>query len=159
MRERRAYTRVPAGVEAQFQVLQDVDAPRLALTKDISLSGMRFTPSEKLDPGSKVFVTLFLPKEGQVNLSGVVAWAQGGHGDREGYDVGLRWSDVSPVAQARLNSFITDRTRSGIPISESLRLHREPPAVHWGRVGLYAAIGAAWRVRRVPSRLLNSSEI
>ncbi len=112
MHERRAYIRVPVGIEASYQLARNLSAPRFGMSQDVSLGGMRFTPSDPLQPGDKVSVTLALPREGDVILAGVVVWARESHDGRSRYEAGLRWTEVNPAAQARLNAFLTEHTRS-----------------------------------------------
>ena len=64
MYEKRIYIRVPVGIEGSYQQVSSLSAPRLGITRDVSLGCARFSCSERLEPGSKVALTLDLPEEG-----------------------------------------------------------------------------------------------
>ena len=146
MYERRVHIRVPVGVEGSYQPITRLAAPHLGMTRDISLGGARFVSNERLEPGGEISLTLSLPKEGDVTLTGVVVWSrlteQGG--GQVGYESGLCWQNIEAHAQARLNSFLTDYTRSEGAVIVS---NRQPGfQISWTRVivfGLGAALAAA----------------
>lgn len=150
MYEKRVHIRVPIGVEGSYQPVSRLAPPRLGMTRDISLGGARFVSTERLEPGGKVSLTLSLPKEGELIFTGLVVWsrmAEQGTG-QVAYESGLCWQSIEPHAQARLNSFLTDYTRSdSAVVISSLPPHgSEGPS--WTRAavfGLTAAllIGAA----------------
>lgn len=133
MHERRAYIRVPVGVETTYQVLNDLSPPRFGMSEDLSLGGMRITPSERLDPGERVSVHFTLPREGKISLTGVVVWSRVSSNGGDACDAGIRWVEVNPSAQARLNAFLTDRTRSYQVIAPAAGLLPEP-FISWPRV-------------------------
>ena len=145
MYEKRVHIRVPVGVEGNYQPTTRLAAPRLGMTRDISLGGARFVSNERLEPGGKISLTLSLPKEGEISLTGVVVWSrlteQGG--GQVGYESGLCWQNVEAHAQARLNSFLTDYTRSDGAVVVS---NRQPGLqISWTRTvafGLAAAVVA-----------------
>ena len=118
MYEKRVYIRIPVGVEGSYQPVTRLAAPRLGMTRDISLGGARFASAERMEPGAKVSMVLSLPKQGNVTLTGLVVWSRAA--DRRpgesGYEAGLCWENVDAHAQARLNSFLTDYTRSEEPV-------------------------------------------
>lgn len=113
MYEKRVYIRVPVGLEGTYRPMEQLVVPRLGITRDMSLGGARFASAERLDPGGKVAVSMTLPKEGEIHLTGIVVWSriasQGG--GQVGYESGLCWENVDTRAQAKLNSFLTDYTR------------------------------------------------
>lgn len=145
MYEKRVHIRVPVGVEGSYQPTTRLAAPRLGMTRDISLGGARFVCPERLEPGGKISLTLSLPREGEVTLTGVVVWSrlteQGG--GQVGYESGLCWQNVDVRAQARLNSFLTEYTRSdGAVIVSNMQPGFQ---ISWTRVvafGLGAAVAA-----------------
>lgn len=146
MYEKRVHIRVPVGVEGSYQPTTRLAAPRLGMTRDISLGGARFVSPERLEPGGKISLTLSLPKEGEITLTGVVVWSrlmqQGS--SQVGYESGLCWQNVDARAQARLNSFLTEYTRSdgAVIVSNNLQTGFQ---ISWTRVlifGLGAAVAA-----------------
>ena len=114
MYEKRVHIRVPVGIEGSYQPTTRLAAPRLGMTRDISLGGARFASSDRLEPGDKISLSLSLPKEGEMVLTGVVVWSRIGEqrAGQAAYESGLCWENVDAHAQARLNSFLTDYTRS-----------------------------------------------
>ena len=142
MLERRCYIRVPIGVEATYQVVEKLIAPRLGISEDLSLGGMRLTQPECLEPGHPIIVTLSLPVEGQVVLQGCVIWCREAVERRNGHKAGIRWVEVSPIAQARLNAFLTQRTRSGFSFSPPPPVLLQPPVL-WRNVAFFALVACA----------------
>ena len=114
MYEKRIHIRVPVGLEGSYQPVARLAPPRLGMTRDISLGGARFVSTERMEPGSKISMTLSMPKEGEVGITGLVVWSrladQGGR--QTAFESGLCWQNVDARAQARLNSFLTDYTRT-----------------------------------------------
>ncbi len=118
MRERRAFIRVPVGVETTYQMVSVNIPPRLGLSEDLSLGGMRLSQVEALEPGRSITMNVSLP-EGQISLRGIVIWCRQAQtlGRQSGYQSGLRWLEVTPVAQARLNAFLTHYSTAPRPTS------------------------------------------
>jgi len=165
MFERRTHIRVPAGIEGSYQPFKLLAAPRLGITQDLGLGGMRFSSAERLQPGEKVSIELTLPQEGSVGIRAVVLWCREAPGAMGGYESGLRWTDLEPAAQARLNAFLTSYTRSraGSVIAASLTAPRQ---VHWPRtlalalllsfLAFWAAQSwVSWHILRIENRSLN----
>ena len=124
MYERRVHIRFPVGMEGNYQPAGKLAAPNLGMTRDISLGGSRFATSERLEPGQKFQVTLKLPQEGRVTLTGLVVWSRESRdADQGGYEAGLCWTNVDPQTQVRLNNFLTDYTRV-----DSLVVFSRPPS-------------------------------
>lgn len=153
MYEKRVYIRVPVGIEGSYQPITRLAAPRLGMTRDISLGGARFASTERLEPGGKISLTLSLPKQGEVIFTGIVVWSRMTEqdGGQVGYESGFCWKDVDAHAQARLNSFLTDYTRSD---TETVIVSRVQPSqfISWPRAvafglaatlmaGMVAAVG------------------
>ena len=148
MYEKRVHIRVPVGIEGSYQPITRLAAPRLGITKDISLGGARFSSADRMEPGAKVSMVLALPKQGEVTLTGLVVWsrmAQPQPGE-VGYEAGLCWENVDAHAQARLNSFLTDFTHFDEPVI--ITSGPEKISVNWPRtvafgVGAAIVLGAA----------------
>lgn len=139
MNERRTHIRVPVGVEGTYQLLGSLVGPRLGMTQDISLGGLRISSTDRMQPGDKVAINLGLPKEGQVSMTGVVVWSrQSAEAGQANYEAGLRWLEVDVHTQARLNSFITDFTRSRSSSITTRDIIITPP-IQWARAIILAA--------------------
>ena len=140
MRERRAYIRVPVGLEATYQIVQEMGPPRLGLSVDLSAGGMRLHQPERLTPGHEVSLSAILPRAGQVTLRGIIVWSREAVNGRGGHQAGIRWIEVSPAAQARLNAFLTEYTRSSGPAVSSIEL-LTPAPINWPKVLLASLVG------------------
>lgn len=140
MDERRSTIRVPVGMEGTYQLLGDLSGPRLGLTQDISLGGVRLASAERLPPGEKVSISLNLPRAGAVSMTGVVLWSREMQEARQqSFEAGLRWLDVDAHTQARLNAFITEYTRARSITVETGGVPLPPPMIVWPRALALAA--------------------
>lgn len=140
MHERRAFVRIPLGLETTYQVIGEAALPRLGLSEDLSLGGLRLSEPELLEPGSGISMNMTLPVQGPMVLRGMVAWCRpvGSNGNRRNghYRAGIRWLEIHPGAQARLNAFLTERTHSQ---AVAVPLPKPPHGVHlfwWRIIGL-----------------------
>ncbi len=142
MRERRATIRVPFGAEGTYEPGKGLSAPRLGFSQDLSLGGMRLGTAERLDPGERVHISIPLPAEGPVSMRGVVVWSREAYrAGQAGYECGLRWTEVDPASQARLNAFLTSATRdASITLSSGGAIL---PTTDWPRAVLFSAAAAA----------------
>ena len=130
MRERRTYIRFPVGLEAIYQIIQEMGPPRLGMTTDLSLGGARLSQPETLTPGHEVNVTITLPKEGKITLKGVVVWCREVANDQIEHQAGVRWVEINPTSQARLNAFLNDRFLAGPQV---VLVESPPPSQAAGR--------------------------
>lgn len=141
MNERRAQFRVPVGIEGTFHLLGDLSGPQLGITQDVSLGGLRLSSAQRFQPGDKVSIALMLPQQGPVSVTGVVVWSrEGQQSGQQNFEAGLRWAEIDAHAQARLNAFVTDysRTRSFSISSSGLMA---PPPLRWHlSVGIAVAL-------------------
>lgn len=137
MRERRSTIRVPFGAEGTYELGKGLSAPRLGLTQDISLGGMRLGTTERVQPGERLHISIPLPEEGAVSMRGVVVWSREAYrAGQAGYECGLRWTEVDPASQARLNAFLTNATRdAAITVSSGGGF---TPTASWPRAVLFA---------------------
>ncbi len=121
MQERRVFVRIPVGIDLTYQVKEGLTPPRLGLTEDLSLGGMRFRPLERMEAGQRISVTLDFPKQGKAILHGLVVWSREVPIQAGGYQAGVRWDDIPPADQARLNAFVVEhmRPRSSLNLSAS----------------------------------------
>ena len=113
MKERRAYIRFPIGLETLYQVIQETGSARLGMSFDVSLGGMRLSQPEALAPGHEVNITITLPQEGKITLKGSVVWCREGMSGEVDHQTGIRWTEINPASQARLNAFLSERFLSG----------------------------------------------
>ena len=159
MYEKRVHIRVPVGLEGSYQPIARLAPPRMGMTRDVSLGGARFVSTERMEPSSKISMVLSMPKEGELGVTGLVVWsrpADQGTGQMA-YESGLCWENVDARAQARLNSFLTDYTRTD---EASVVISSLPPGllVSWPRT-LAFGIGVALLLVFLLSVLLRLNEL
>lgn len=139
MRERRTFIRIPVNLEATYQAKEGAVPSQLARGIDLSLGGIRLTSAAPLTPGQCLSITFTLPKEGLAVVHGIVVWCQESINGRGGYQAGVRWAEVSPSAQARLNAFVAREVHPAIkPLAPITAL--ESP-IRWGRAILTGVLG------------------
>ena len=152
MRERRSTIRIPVGVEGTYELAKGLSGPRLALAQDVSLGGMRLVAAEHLQPGDRVQISVSLPLQGAVTIRGVVVWAhEANRAGQVDYECGLRWMEIHPASQARVNAFITGHTRTELTPQDFAGIVLTP-VVRWSRVafgsfvvaGLLVAAALYW---------------
>ena len=128
-------------------IITELHTPESAIAKgkgcitDLSLGGMGlYQPEPPLATGRELEVTFTLPQEGKVALRGIVVWTRESVDGRGGYQSGVRWLQIPPPAQARLNAFLAPRIRS--PRSSAGISTAAPMPIRWWRVmGLVVIIG------------------
>ena len=140
MQERRVFVRIPVGIDLTYQVKEGLTPPRLGISEDLSLGGMRFRPLERLEAGQRVAVTLDFPKLGKAVLNGLVVWSRDLLGNAPGYQAGLRWDEISPSDQTRLNAFIVEHARPK-PSSEITAFGPAQTPLNWSRIAALSALG------------------
>lgn len=152
MRERRSTIRIPVGVEGTYELAKGLGGPRLALSQDISQGGMRLVSAERLQPGDRIQISVQLPIQGPITMLGTVVWArETSQAGQTGYECGLRWTDLNPPSQARLNAFITGQARLDLTPSADFTPTLSS-TIHWPRVafvsfvvgGLITVIALYW---------------
>ncbi|MBI1952905.1 MAG: PilZ domain-containing protein [Candidatus Omnitrophica bacterium] len=139
MQERRVFVRIPVGIDLTYQVNEGLTPPRLGISEDLSLGGMRFRPLERLEAGQRIAVTLDFPKVGKAVLNGLVVWSRDLMGNSPGYQAGLRWDEISPSDQTRLNAFIVEHARPKAS-PEAAALGKAPATLNWTRVAVLSAV-------------------
>lgn len=140
MPERRASVRVPVSLRTSFEVKERVSSTQTGTTLDLSSGGIRLSQSRPLEPGREVSISFELPTAGHVTGRGIVVWCGETQEGGEGYQSGIRWVEVHPTAQARLNAFLAD----WVPTPQPFRSSSAPATpIRWGRVLLAAAFVSA----------------
>jgi c-di-GMP-binding flagellar brake protein YcgR len=106
-KERRREQRIAQENKLTFELMSDINSESYkgichALTKDLSLSGMRLTSSTFLPVNSPLKINLSLPETQKlVKLFGVTRWVKTIYED-ERYDCGLEFTDIAPESSMAL---------------------------------------------------------
>jgi c-di-GMP-binding flagellar brake protein YcgR len=106
-KERRREQRIPQENKLTFELMSDIDSECYtgvchAMTKDLSLNGMRMMSSTFLPVNSPLKINLSLPDTQKlVKLFGVTRWIKTIY-ENERYDCGLEFTDVAPESSMAL---------------------------------------------------------
>ena len=94
--KKRKYIRLDLQTKVKFQVKQSKQSETTkiivpAISKDISMKGIRFTSDRKLEQNDLLKMELFLPDHKEpLNIEGKVAWSNPrGQGEAKIYEVGV----------------------------------------------------------------------
>lgn len=116
---------MPVNLKASVEVKEKILSAQTGTTVDLSNKGIRLSQAKPLEPGREVSISFELPSEGQISGRGVVVWCGELKDGSEGYQAGVRWVQVHPTAQARLNAFLADRTQTQLPFLSTLTFPAE----------------------------------
>ena len=94
--ERRHYERRYIPVSLHYASLEQADFQELTLTEDVGKGGIRFPASHPLRQGSRLYLSLRLPKESPLSLFGEVVWQSPRAAAPPRFDTGLKFVDLSP---------------------------------------------------------------
>lgn len=106
-KERRRERRIAQENKLTFELMSDIDSECYkgichAMTKDLSLNGMRMTSGTFLPVNSPVKINLSLSETQKlVKLFGVTRWVKTMYED-ERYDCGLEFTEVTPESSMAL---------------------------------------------------------
>lgn len=131
MPERRTAIRVPVNLKTSIEVKEKILSAQTGTTVDLSNKGMRLSQAKPLEPGREVSISFELPAEGQISGRGVVVWCGESKDGREGYQAGIRWVQVHPTAQARLNAFLADRAQTWLPFLSPFSFAAQQRTLRW----------------------------
>ncbi len=103
--EKRTFIRLPTSARIQFRAVGQVISHR-RLSKDLSISGVRFLSDELLPVSSNIKVSLHIREdEMPVEFICQVAWLKSLYND-ECYEIGAKILQISRENQERLNEYI-----------------------------------------------------
>lgn len=104
-KEKRKFLRLPASARIQFRRIGYV-AIRKKLSKDISISGIRFLSDQFIPVASHIKISLHLEEdEMPVQFICRIAWNKSLYND-ESYEIGAEILEISKEGQDRLKRYI-----------------------------------------------------
>jgi CheY-like chemotaxis protein len=108
--QRRRCPRFAARLEARWASTETGDqAEAAAQVLDASRHGMRISAASAPSPGSRVAVTArTVDSQSEIKIQTQAVWTQRRTADKAGYDIGLRFVDVSGRAAAALAQWIEE---------------------------------------------------
>jgi c-di-GMP-binding flagellar brake protein YcgR len=105
MREKRRFIRFYIALKVAYIVQRDPKAEKLGTTKDVSAAGMQLLTSDKLEPGDKVDLKIFVPDAlNPAHLKGIVIWSRDMEPARtHTYSTGI---DFGKIEEDNKNTFL-----------------------------------------------------
>jgi len=77
MREKRRFIRFDIVLKVAYIVQKELRAEKLGTTKNVSAQGMQLLTGDKLEPGDRVDLKIFVPEAlNPVHMKGVVMWSK-----------------------------------------------------------------------------------
>lgn len=77
MREKRRFIRFDIALKVAYIVQKEPKTEKLGTTKDVSAQGMQLLTSDKLEPGDKVDLKIFVPEAlNPAHMKGIVIWSR-----------------------------------------------------------------------------------
>ncbi|MBI4436904.1 MAG: PilZ domain-containing protein [Candidatus Omnitrophica bacterium] len=100
--ERRLYRRRYLPFPVKYASLDQVDFQEMTLTHDISKGGMRVPSNYPLRPGSRLYLSIGIPKTKPLSLFGEVVWQSPRASAPARFDTGIRFVDLSTSTIMRI---------------------------------------------------------
>jgi len=77
MREKRRFIRFSIALKVAYIAQKDPKTEKLGTTKDVSAQGMQLLTSDKLEPGDKLDLKIFVPEAlNPAHMKGIVVWSR-----------------------------------------------------------------------------------
>ena len=115
--ERRRYPRAPAPVLVRCHPIEEAEFQVQSISRDISVSGIRFPATEQLRGGSLLELTIeLLPDQPPIHAQGEIKWLR--EFSRIGapqFEVGVEFTDMSADDRHRLKIYCARWLKSGAP--------------------------------------------
>ncbi len=100
--ERRRYCRHYLPFPVRYASLERADFQETTLTRDVGKGGIQFPASHPLRQGSRLYLSLQLPKTSPLSLFGEVAWQK--QGPR--FDTGIKFVNLSTSTIIRIARYL-----------------------------------------------------
>ncbi|MFH1857721.1 MAG: PilZ domain-containing protein [Candidatus Omnitrophota bacterium] len=93
--ERRRYKRRYLPLSVSYGSLEQADSQELTLAYDVGKGGVRFPASHPLRQGSRLYLSIDLPRRSPLSLFGEVVWQAPRSTMPHRYDTGIKFIDLS----------------------------------------------------------------
>lgn len=100
--ERRRYYRHYLPFSVRYASLERADFQETTLTRDVGKGGIQFPASHPLRQGSRLYLSLQLPKASPLSLFGEVVWQK--QGPR--FDTGIKFVNLSTSNIIRISRYL-----------------------------------------------------
>ncbi len=101
--ERRRFKRRYLPFPINYGSLDNAEVHEQTLTRDIGKGGLRFPTTYFLKEGSRLFLSVDLPKGTPLSLFGEVVWQKSLSSPTARYDTGIKFVDLTPSHLKRMN--------------------------------------------------------
>lgn len=105
MKEKRRFIRFDIALKVAYILQKEPKIEKLGTTKDVSAGGIQLLTNDKMDPGDKIDLKVFVPEAlNPVHLKGIVVWSE----DFESHK-GLSYSsgiDFVKIEEDNKNTFL-----------------------------------------------------
>jgi len=105
MREKRRFIRFSIALKVAYIVQKELRIEKLGTTKNVSAQGMQLLTGDKLEPGDKVDLKIFVPEAlNPAHMKGIVMWSKDPESTKgHSYSIGI---DFGKVEEDNKNTFL-----------------------------------------------------
>ncbi|MCX5687244.1 MAG: PilZ domain-containing protein [Candidatus Omnitrophica bacterium] len=105
MREKRRFIRFDIALKVAYIVQKELKAEKLGTTKNVGAQGVQLLTSDKLSPGDKVDLKIFVPEAlNPAHMKGIVMWSRDPESTKShSYSAGI---DFGKVEEDNKNTFL-----------------------------------------------------
>ncbi|MBU1148030.1 MAG: PilZ domain-containing protein [Candidatus Omnitrophica bacterium] len=96
MREKRRFIRFNIALKVLYVIRKEPREEKTGITKDVSAGGLELLTKEKMMPGSKMEITIYIPEAlNPVHLNGTIVWSKETNGDeKSSYSTGVEFGKI-----------------------------------------------------------------
>ena len=105
MREKRRFIRFGIALKVAYIVQKELRTEKLGTTKNVSAQGIQLLTGDKLEPGDKVDLKIFVPEAlNPAHMKGIVMWAKDPESTKgHSYCIGI---DFGKIEEDNKNTFL-----------------------------------------------------
>lgn len=106
MREKRRFIRFEIALKVAYIVQEEPKIEKFGTTRDISAQGMQLVTSDKIKPGDRLDIKIFLPESlNPAHIRGVAVWSKEPDAARsDSYSSGI---DFEKIEEDNKNTFLS----------------------------------------------------
>lgn len=110
MREKRRFIRFEIALKVNYAIQSEPKIEKTGTTKDVSSGGMQLLTEEKLEPGNRLGLKMFIPEAlNPAHLNGIVLWSKEiPSGKKASYSAGIEFGDIEEDNKNTFLKFLCD---------------------------------------------------
>jgi c-di-GMP-binding flagellar brake protein YcgR len=110
MREKRRFIRFNIALKVNYIVQKEPRTEKLGTTKDVSAQGIQLLTTDKLGPGDRVDLKIFVPEAlNPAHMKGTVVWSKEPESDRSHYySAGINFDRIEEDNKNTFLKFLCD---------------------------------------------------